>query len=308
MKLSRTVTGLLAVAMMAFMVSDTLGQGRRGQGGQGQRGGQGGGGFGQRGGTGGGFGQRGGGGGGSTQLMFSMLRIDEVKAEIELMPDQDEAVGKITARPEGEQDRGERVNIREMSEEDQKAYFEKRQKEGEERAAKMREQLEEVLLPQQMERLDQIVIQRLGTQALTDARVVKELKITDAQKKEMQEVQTKGREEMMAEVAKLREGGGGGGGFEGMREVFTKMREKGEEKLFGVLTSSQKADFEKMKGEKFEMPEGAGRGGRGGPGGAGRGGPGGGQGGRGGAGGGGRGGPGGQGGQGGRRQRPQTEE
>ena len=93
-----------------------------------------------------------------------------------------------------------------------------------------------------------------------------------------------------------------GGGREGMREKIEKMRKDMEGDVLGVLTSDQKKKFEEMKGEKFEMPEGAfGRGGRGGFGGRG----GGEQGGRGGRGGGEQGGRGGRGG--GERQRPEVE-
>ena len=99
MKISRNVTCLLAVALLAFMVSDALGQGRpRGQGGPGGRGGGPGGGF-------GGFGGRGG-GGDINGMVFTVLRADPVKKEIDLMPDQEEAIGKIN-----EQSRGERPDF-----------------------------------------------------------------------------------------------------------------------------------------------------------------------------------------------------
>ena len=41
-----------------------------------------------------------------------------------------------------------------------------------------------------------------------------------------------------------------------MREAFGKVREDIETQVLAVLTASQKTTFEKMKGEKFEMPEG----------------------------------------------------
>ena len=315
MKLSRKVTGLLSVALLAFMVTPAMAQ-QRGQGGQGGRGGAGGGGFGSRGGGGSMFGGRGGG-----DMTQTLLRIEAIRTELEISPDQEEALTKMQ-----EQGRTERpsADFRNMSEEERTEFFTKMRKQAEERNAKMKEQLEEVLFPEQLERLQEINIQLQGIAALRNEDVAKELKITEAQKKELEEVQA-GMMEKMREG--MRELFTSGGGREGMREKIEKMRKDMEGDVLGVLTSDQKKKFEEMKGEKFEMPEGAfGRGGQGGQGGrggfggrgggeqGGRGGRGGGeQGGRGGRGGGEQGGRGGRGGgeQGGRgggeRQRPEVE-
>ena len=305
MKLSRKVTGLLSVALLAFMVTPVMAQGR-GQGGQGGRGGAGGGGFGGRGGSGGSmFGGRGGG-----DMTMTLLRIEAVRTELEISPDQEEALTKMQEQGRPERPDGD---FRNMSEEERTEFFSKMRKQAEERNAKMKEQLEEVLFPEQLERLQEINIQLQGIAALRNADVAKELKITEAQKKELEEVQA-GLMEKMREG--MRELFTGGGGREGMREKIEEMRDDMEGDVLDVLTSDQKKKFEEMKGEKFEMPEGSfgrGRGGQGGQGGQGGfGGRGGGeQGGRGGRGGGEQGGRGGRGGgeQGGRgeRQRPEIE-
>ena len=299
MKLSRKVTGLLSVALLAFMVTPVMAQGR-GQGGQGGRGGAGGGGFGGRGGSGGSmFGGRGGG-----DMTMTLLRIEAVRTELEISPDQEEALTKMQEQGRPERPDGD---FRNMSEEERTEFFSKMRKQAEERNAKMKEQLEEVLFPEQLERLQEINIQLQGIAALRNADVAKELKITEAQKKELEEVQA-GLMEKMREG--MRELFTGGGGREGMREKIEEMRDDMEGDVLDVLTSDQKKKFEEMKGEKFEMPEGSfgrGRGGQGGFGGRG----GGEQGGRGGRGGGEQGGRGGRGGgeQGGRgeRQRPEIE-
>ncbi len=268
MKLSRTVTGLLAVALTAFMVSDSLGQqqgGRRPQGGRPQGGP---GGFGQRGGGPGGFGQRGG------DPLLGLLRIEEVKVEIEVDPSQDEAITKLLASGN---ERGERPNFdfQNATEEARNEFFAKMRAEQEARNKKMREELETVLALPQMERLEEIALQVRGVQALTDDKVAAKLKITAAQKKELEAVQEKAQQEMRAKMQELFQGGNQGGDREGIREAFTKMREDSEKQILGVLTASQQKDFEAMKGKPFAMPEGAQRGGFGG-----RGGPGGGPGGR----------------------------
>jgi hypothetical protein len=42
-----------------------------------------------------------------------------------------------------------------------------------------------------------------------------------------------------------------------MRTRFQELRKNADEKVLAVLTTAQKADFEKMKGPAFTMPEGA---------------------------------------------------
>ena len=60
----------------------------------------------------------------------------------------------------------------------------------------MQEQLEEVLLPEQSDRLREIAIQVLNVMALRDEEITSELKITDDQKKEMDELQKEFGEKM----------------------------------------------------------------------------------------------------------------
>lgn len=286
MKLSRKVTGLLSVALLAFMVTDAVGQEQG-------RGGRGGGGFGGR--TGGGIG-----GGGRGDMTMTLLRLEPVRTELEISPDQEEALTKMS-----EQNRQERPNadFRNMSEDERTEFFAKMRKQAEERTAKMKEQLEEVLFPEQLERLEQINIQLQGVAALQNPEVAKKLNITEAQKKELEEVRDGLMEKMRESMREIF----ASGGRDGIREKIEKMRGDMEGEVLGVLNSDQKKKFEEMKGEPFEMPENAMRGGRGGQGGQGGGGRGG-FGGRGGGEQGGRGGRGGgEGGRGGERQRPEVE-
>ena len=235
------------------------------------------------------FGGRGGG-----DMTMALLRIEAVRTELEMSPDQEEALTKLQ-----EQGRPERpdVDFRNMSEEERTEFFEKMRKQAQERTTKMKEQLEEVLFPEQLERLQEINIQLQGIALQNEE--VKELKITDAQKKELKKFR--------GLMEKMREGMRelfSSGSRDGIREKMEKMRDDMEGDVLAVLTSEQKKKFEEMKGEKFEMPEGSfgrGRGGQSGRGGfGGRGG--GEQGGRGGRGGGERGGRGG-----GERERPEID-
>ena len=274
MKLSRFATGFVAVALVAFVVSDAFGQDQQRRGGGG------------RGGAPGGFQGRGPGGGGpggpgGADMTLGLLRIEAVQTELEVSPKQKEALEKMASQAM-EQAReafagGERPDFRNMSEADRNAFFEKMRKQVEERTAEMKAQLDEVLLPQQIERLNQIGLQVRGVQALEDDEVAKNLNITAAQKAKFAQI----REAQGAKMREMFQAGGGPGAID--REAFGKLREETEKEVLAVLESGQQAKFEEMKGEAFEMPEGAlGRGGfGGGPGGpGGRGGPGGGPGGR----------------------------
>jgi len=273
---------LIFAAVLALVATDVLAQRGGGPGGPGgRRGGPGrfGGGFG---GPGGGMMGRGG--------MLALLQIDKVREELELLPDQQEALGKIADnRPRPERPEG--VDFRDRSEANRpkiEAFMEKMRQEREQFESKAVAQLEEVLFPEQMERLKQIEIQTAGVRALMITHVADELKLTDAQQKELEEVSQNVGEEMMSKMRQLFQSGD----REGIREKMEEARKESEEKLLNVLTADQKSKFEKMKGKPFEMPEmgrgGFGRGRGGDAGGRGRGGPGRGERGRGGRGPGGR--------------------
>lgn len=299
---SAILTVLCAVALIGLSPISAEAQGRGGRGGGPGGGGQGGPGGGGRGGPGGGRGGQGGQGGGD--ITMSLLRVEAVQEELEISSEQKAALVKLaqSSRPERPD-----ANFREMSEEDRTAFFEKMRAKQKEQAEAMKDELMIVLSVDQNERLKEIALQLRGVAALADPEVASELSITSTQKTELKEMQETIRDEMREKMREMFTGGGGD--RENMREKFQEVREEMEAKVLGVLNSDQKSKFEGMKGEPFEMPEGAGGFGRGGggrsgggggfgggggrPGGGGFGGPGGGRGGRGGDGGGGRGGRGG---------------
>lgn len=214
------------------------------------------GGFGGRpGGFGGGPGGPGGGGpggalGGDPTVM--LLRSDQVREELEISPDQEEALQKLAeqmrpSRPEG-------MDFRSMSEEERNEFFQKMRSDAEKKTAEMKEKLEEVLFPEQTTRLEQIVLQVRGVQALNDPGIATELGITDDQTKELEEVRDSLREEMATKARQMFANRGEGGG---PREAFAELRKDMETKILAVLTQEQRSKFEEMKGEKFDLPEGA---------------------------------------------------
>ncbi|PNY36908.1 hypothetical protein [Rhodopirellula sp. MGV] len=251
MKMKQLSMALLCAAILSMIATDASAQ-------RGGRGGFPGGGPGGPGGFGGGMG-----GGG----VLGLLRIDEVKEEIDLLPDQAAAVEKINeGRPEMERpDRNGGGFDREAMAE----RFEKFRGEMEAFNTKATEQLEEVLDPAQMERLQQIEVQVAGIQALQIERVAKALELSDADKKKIEETTNEGRQELFANMREMFQSGD----RDSIREKMQTAQKDLEDKVMGLLTSEQKKQFEELKGKPFEMPErgGFGRGGRGqgGPGGAG---------------------------------------
>ena len=232
----------------------------------GGRGGFGGGGFG------GGFGGGPGGGmmGGMIRpdnMMTDLLRIETVRAEIKLMPDQEEALKKLPTRPRGERPN---FNFGEASEAEQKSFMEKMQAEMAKRSAETKEQLEEILLPAQFERLEQLAVQARGPMGIVShADTAKAISVSTEQSDKMKaEVKVFG-ESMREKIGEMFRSGGGD--REAMAAKMKETRKEIEGKLLAILDDNQKAEFEKLKGDPFELPDMAMGGGRGfgGPGGRG---------------------------------------
>ena len=209
----------------------------------GGRGGPGGGGFG------GGFG--GGRGGGSSLL--SLADNEAVQKELAVSDDAKAAVKKVNE--------SYREELQKAIEESTKSVN-----------AKMAPQVKEALTAEQYKRLQQIRVQALGSQAYTDAEVVKALGLKTEQQDKIAEI---GKDY----TAKLREsfqpgGGGGGGDRTDMRAKMEEMSKARDAQINDVLTKDQQAKLKELKGKEFDLaslqPRGFGGPGGGGPGGNGR--------------------------------------
>ena len=139
MNLKRYATAFLAITLLLLVTTDGLAQeqdrrGRRG-------------------------GFRGGPGGGSGDPTMGLLRDDKVKAELDISEEQQAALDKLADRDRPDLPRRDVASFRDMSDEERKVFAEKMQKDFAERAQQLKENLEEILLPGQMERLEQISLQ-----------------------------------------------------------------------------------------------------------------------------------------------------
>lgn len=254
MQLTPFRSSMAAMLLVALSVTPSFAQGGRRGGGPGGPGG---------------MGMMGGMRGGGDLALLGLMRVEEVQKEIDMMPDQVAALDKLS-----ESLRGERPDfraIRDASEDERQEMMEKFRKSQEELGKKATEQLEELLLPEQLDRLRQISLQQQGSGAFSDKRVIEKLKITEEQQEKIRERMMELGEEMREEMRELFQSGD----REKMGEVMGKMREKQLEEAKKILSSSQRSQFEEMLGKPFEMPQRpmfGGRGGRGGQQGGGRGG------------------------------------
>ena len=252
----RLVLGVMAIAALA--VADVHAQGRGGG-----RGG----------------GRRGGGPGGGRLDSMMLLQIDEVKEEIELSETQADDIKKAAQEQSAQRreqrgddrDRGRRRG-RDMSDEEREAFFAERRKQAEAQSKKEKAILADILLPHQLERLDQIAIQLQGSRALTDKTVAAKIGLSsdDIQgiEETLREAQDAMREKLFAN---------GRPGREDFMAKIQEARKELDEKVIATLTDEQKSKFDELKGEAFDLSlEKIMRSRRGGPGrgGPGRGGPG----------------------------------
>ncbi len=203
---------------------------------------------------------RGGQAGGATQMRYvspwsgSMrwLMNPSVQQELEMIDSQVEKVKSIQQdiQKEMQDIQKEMSAIYKQSgdisaEERQKKYEEWRQKyydKNAELADRTEKQLQEVLLPEQRERLKQIDLQmRLRSyyslgQELSNEELAKRLGISERQKEKLLELQQELREEIQRKT----------------REFYARIQEEAEKKMLDALTSAQRRELEGMMGERFE--------------------------------------------------------
>jgi Spy/CpxP family protein refolding chaperone len=218
---------------------------------------------GNRGGGPGGFG-RGGFGGAGFRMMF--LQNEQVQKELELIDDQKEQIKKINEKADEER-RANFAGFGDLSQEERQTKLEELRPKMEESQKALAKQIDEVLMPNQRDRLKQVTIQIQGTAALSDDEVAKELALTDDQEKQIEQV----RREAGERNREAFRDGGAGGDPEARRERFQKMQKETDDKVLAVLSSEQRDKFTKMQGEKFEFDRSQLFRGPGGPGGGGRG-------------------------------------
>lgn len=239
-------TKWLAVVAMLLVVSPAFAQPEGGRGpGRGQQGGRFGGGFG------GGFG---------AQTKYSLLGNPAVQEELAIAPEQKEKaqalLGEFREALRGGASQEDFAALRDLPAEERRekmAEFAKKREEAATKAiADFKPKFAAILDEVQLQRLQQIYWQAQGANALRDAELAETLKLSAEQKEKI--------------AAASRPTGGFGRGRQEGGPSPAEAMEKRNEEILSVLTAEQKAEFEKLKGEAFDVSK-LRTGGPGGPGG-----------------------------------------
>lgn len=255
--ITRTIRSLV-FALLVIALANASAQAQPG-GGRGGRGGMFGGGM-----FGGGFG-----GGGFGSSFSSLLRDPAIKLEIQLTPEQEAEIRKVTESGGGGREamQAQFAAIQEAETEEEKDKIRKEMAADMEKRTKEQDAaIKKLLKPEQSTRLEQIQMQRNGLSGVTkNDTLAQSLKITDAQKKKFLDIQA----DYDKKVAEMRN--------VDFRNMSREEREKiGEDQLKArtdrdaqleqILTAEQKAAWEAKQGapapksDRFGPP-GGGRGG-----------------------------------------------
>lgn len=200
--------------------------------------------------------------------LVQLAMAPPVQEELSLSDDQLEKIAPI-----GEQLRTDmmsrmqeiRGQLADLDPEERRERFEQMSREMNVAA---KERLKGVLKPEQLDRLEQIERQQQGVQAFSDPAVVEALKLTEDQQAEIEGILETYRTEVRDAFEAAREAEDRGAV---MREMV-ELRRASMDKAMAVLTDEQRASWDELTGEPFQIGPGGfgfggGRRGPGGPGG-----------------------------------------
>ncbi len=192
--------------------------------------------------------------GGTRGSLLGLLRMEQVQKELKLTEEQIGKVSQISEKLRAEM-REQYAGLRDI--EDMQERRAKMTELSDQFDRKARGELREVLSREQTMRLFQIRLQARGTlDALNNRWIAGRLELTDEQKEKAAALDKATQDKVTEAYAPLRDLSQEERRekMTELREKITKLREEAEKKALGLLTAEQKESFEKMKGEKFEMP------------------------------------------------------
>jgi hypothetical protein len=202
--------------------------------------------------------RRGGGGLGGRAMMvpgmdaLMLLNSEAVQKELKLSTDQTTKVHESATEIQSEM---QEIfsGLQDLSPEERREKMQELRGEAEKKVKELRTKVDVLLDGAQKDRLKQLVLQRRGVLgALEDPEVAVALKLSDEQKKQLEELRPARGQGGQGAGA----GGGGGGDREAMRARMQAMQKERNEKALAILTAEQKAELEKMQGPKFDFPPG----------------------------------------------------
>jgi len=189
--------------------------------------------------------------GGALNSPIHLVRNAKVQEELKLDDDQkakiQEALQSINA-----QRQKLFTALRGLQGDERQKKMAELQKKMQDETAEATKTIRAALKPEQAQRLDQILLQVRGLQALSDAAVAEKLQLTPEQRKQIQDAGAAGQQKRAQLVQDFRNGNVERTKY---REKLDEIAKETETKTIDVLTDEQKAQFEKMKGAKFELPQ-----------------------------------------------------
>ena len=159
---------------------------------------------------------------------FRELRTESVEKELELTDEQKEKL-KVIGQEYYDQMRRDWTGFGGMSAEDRKKRLADIRRKNVERTKQMRKRIEDVLSPDQLERLKQINLRTRAAAALAEPRVLEELQISEAQRKRLNQIRTQ------------------------LQERIRRLREESLGETLDVLTPEQREKLEVLTSEGFRV-------------------------------------------------------
>jgi Spy/CpxP family protein refolding chaperone len=155
---------------------------------------------------------------------FAELRTENVQKELELTDQQKEQLIAI-GQKYYEETRRDWAGLGGMSAEERKEKYAEIREKNLKRTQEIRKQVEELLSPDQLERLKQINLRTRGTAALLNPRILDELGITEAQRNRLRQLR------------------------EQLQERIRQLQQETLEKTLEVLTPEQRKKLEELTSE-----------------------------------------------------------
>ncbi|MCC7425141.1 MAG: hypothetical protein IT428_33140 [Planctomycetaceae bacterium] len=231
---SRLTLLCASAALVCVCVSNASAQGR--------------GGFGGFGGFGGGFGKTG------------LVGNEQVQKELKISDDQKKKLEEVTTAYREET---RKLVPRDTPRDQMRAKFEETKPQRDKLTADAEAKIDGILAIDQKERLDEIVVRLGGVNALQQDKLADKLGLAADQRAKIKAVFEERDKKRQADREAARNNAAGARpDFNAMRERFEAERKETTEKVTAILTDDQKAAWEKMKGEPFELRFERGPGGR----------------------------------------------
>lgn len=178
------------------------------------------------------------GGGGRFNDPTFLLGAELVQKELDLSDEQKSSVQKLV-----DDNRQAMMDLRNSG-----ASFQDIGEKMQERAKDNKQKVDDILLPPQRERLEQISLQIAGAQALSRTDVAEKLGLSDDQKSKLKDLADDAQQKRM----ELFSAGPAADQQERMQKV-QKIGADQKEKAMALLTADQKDKLEKLQGKKFDF-------------------------------------------------------